>query len=130
MSSGFTRGMSSTSASEQNRAAALSFRGQTWGLEREAAAADGRCAPAGAEPGEGARPSPLSLIPIRFALPITAFRDGAPSARAMTLALLPSNASLLRISIASSVHSISRPCLPMRPHRRKTELTLEVYSIC
>jgi hypothetical protein len=112
MSSGFTRGMSSTSASEQNRAAALSFRGQTWGLEREAAAADGRCAPAGAELGEGARPSPLSLIPIRFALPITAFRDGAPSARAMTLALLPSRASLLRTSTASSVQSISGPFLP------------------
>jgi hypothetical protein len=97
--------MSPTSASEQNRAAAPSFRGQTWDLE-QGTAADGRCAPAGVAPGEGARPSPLSLIPIRFALPITAFRDGAPSARAMTLALLPSRASLLRTSTASSVHSI------------------------
>ena len=37
---------------------------------------------------------PVSLMPIRFALPITALRDGAPSAAAMLLALLPSSANL------------------------------------
>ena len=43
---------------------------------------------------------PVSLIPIRFALPITALREGAPSAAAMLLALFPSSAICLRVSIA------------------------------
>ena len=74
-----------------------------------------RYAPTGVPPGAEARPSPLSLIPIRFALPITAFRDVAPSAAAMTLALLPSRASLLRSSTASAVHSIcTLPWLTLR----------------
>ena len=47
---------------------------------------------------------PVSLTPIRFALPITALRDGAPSAAAMVLALFPSSAICLRVSIAASVH--------------------------
>ena len=47
---------------------------------------------------------PVSLIPIRFALPITALRDGAPSTAAMVLALFPSSAICLRVSIAASVH--------------------------
>jgi hypothetical protein len=46
----------------------------------------------------------VSLTPIRFALPITALRDGAPSAIAMLLALFPSSAICLRVSIAASVH--------------------------
>ena len=47
---------------------------------------------------------PVSLTPIRFALPITALREGAPSAIAMLLALFPSSAICLRVSIAASVH--------------------------
>ena len=47
---------------------------------------------------------PVSLTPIRFALPITALRDGAPSTAAMLLALFPSSAICLRVSIAASVH--------------------------
>ena len=47
-----------------------------------------------------------SLIPIRLALPMTAFRDPTPSAAAMWLALFPSRASFLRSSTASAVHSI------------------------
>ena len=122
MSSSLTRRISPTSASAKAHAAFLSSRESREsaraelpscgaGLGRGTAADGSRYAPAAAQPGAEARPSPLSLTPIRFALPITAFRDGAPSARAMTLALLPSSASLLRTSIASSVHSISTaPC--------------------
>src|SRR5271154_5011826 len=62
----------------------------------------------GRDPGADNRPSPLSLTPIRFALPITALREAAPSAWAMTFALLPSSASLFNTSIDSSVHSILR----------------------
>ena len=51
-------------------------------------------------------PPPLSLIPIRLAFPITAFREATPRAAAILLALFPSRASLLRSSIASEVHSI------------------------
>ena len=124
MSSNLTRRISPTSASTKAHAAFLSSRESREsaraelpsigaGLGRGTVADDNRCAPAAAQPCAGARPSPLSLIPIRLALPITAFRDAAPSARAMTLALLPSSASLLRTSTASSVHSISTtPCSP------------------
>src|SRR5262249_42645586 len=54
---------------------------------------------------------PVSLTPIRFALPITALRDGAPSAKAMLLALFPSSAICLRVSIAASVHISTPPLL-------------------
>jgi len=55
----------------------------------------------GSKPGsppKGAERTPLSLIPIRLALPMTALRDGAPSAAAIQAALLPSSASFLRVS--------------------------------
>ena len=66
-----------------------------------------RRAPARVLPDAAARPPPLSLIPIRLALPMTALRDPTPSAAAMPLALFPSRASLLRSSTASAVHSIA-----------------------
>ena len=58
---------------------------------------------------------PFNLIPIRLAFPITALREGAPSAAAIQAALLPSSANFLSVSIACSVHitgpqlSFSRP---------------------
>ena len=47
---------------------------------------------------------PVSLTPIRFALPITALREGAPSATAMLLALFLQAPFALEFSIAASVH--------------------------
>ena len=81
--------------------------GSRWGSAAGRDGCGGRAGRAGAE----ARPPgpPLSLIPMRFALPITALRDSAPSVSAMTLALHPSTASFLRLAIASSVHSMRAP---------------------
>ncbi len=74
----------------------------------ERGGAGDRRARRGPDPGTDNRPSPLSLTPIRFALPMTALREAAPSACAITFALLPSSASLFRTSIDFSVDSIFR----------------------
>ncbi len=113
MSSNRSRRMAPTSAPANVQAGFRAGREAAPG-ERPWASVAG-CAPFGrrgrADPTPRARPPrpPWSVIPIRFALPITALRDSAPSVAAMTLALNPSVASLFRLSTASSVQSISLP---------------------
>ena len=89
--------ISPTSASAKIHCGFLGSRGSAWTrARREEAALGPRSQRAVARGEEGARcrsaPAagpPLSLIPTRLALPITALRDGAPSASAIALALLP-----------------------------------------
>ncbi|HKN26746.1 MAG TPA: hypothetical protein VJY34_02220 [Roseiarcus sp.] len=81
------------------------------------AAGRGRSAPPRVLRGAEPPTPPLSLIPTRLALPITAARDGAPSASAIARALLPSSANVLRTSIASSVHNMFAPLFFLR-HRQ------------
>jgi hypothetical protein len=104
MSSNRSRRISPISATPKLLPAALASLGGTW--RSRAAAAPERCASAlgrvvwaGAHwrraargepfPRTEAPPPPLSLIPIRLALPMTAFRDPTPSAAEMWLALFP-----------------------------------------
>ena len=81
------------------------------GVARGNAARRGRSTPA-APGAECFQLLPVSLIPIRFALPITELRDGAPIAAAIALALLPSSANCLRASIASAVQMSTPMVVP------------------
>jgi hypothetical protein len=122
MSSNRSRRISPISTTPKLLPAALPSAGETSGSRTAAApercaSALGRVVCAGAHwrraarggpfPRTEAPPAPLSLIPIRLALPMTAFRDPTPSAAEMWLALFPSRASFLRSSTASAVHSIA-----------------------
>ena len=91
---------------------------------RERRSASTKASPCGRSPGRrgrsvtdrGARGAeqwtwPVSLTPIRFALPITALRDGAPSAAAMALALFPSSANRLRVLDCRIGPHVPRPPL-------------------
>jgi hypothetical protein len=108
MSWSLTRRISPTSASAKVHAAFLRP-GLLIETRQEKGEEGSRRAPVAGEPDDDNRPSPLSLTPIRFAFPMTALREAAPSVCAMTFALLPSIASFFRIAIASSVHSMSGP---------------------